>query len=729
MNRTGLFIALAVAFFAGLLLAVFPQLDLMLARLFYDNDSRQFAFAPHGLAQYARRGAMWIAWAFAAPAIVAPIVKLIRPRKPLLIPGRAMIFLLSTILLTAIVLPNLIFKHYSGRPRPIATSEFNGPDAFRPWWDPRGGNGHNGSFFSGEAATAFWTYAPAALAPLSIRPLAFAAATIFGLTIGIFRMAFGAHYASDVLAAGVAAFLVTWVMHGLVYRWKTARFTDEQIDQSLSHAFIRLNSAKLFWWLTAALAALTAVRIIALKFSVVDLFPDEARYWTWAQVPAFGYFSKPPLIAWIIAGTSHICGNSEACVRASAPLFYAGTALVTYFIARHLYGERVGFWTGLCVAIGTGVVYSARIMSTDVPLLFFWAVALLAYLKSMDGRSSWWSVVLGFALGFGLLAKYAMIYFLPGALLASLIDPSARALWRRRGIWFAFLIALLVIAPNLIWNATHDFVTFRHTLGNIRGDGLNLNPLGVIDFVVSQFGVCGPIVFAVFLFSLVRPSRFQLERADWLMIAFALPPLALVTMAAVVTGAQANWAAPSAISITVVAVALLVRQKQWRWLQATIVLGLAVQTTLAVGDALADRISLSFLPKPDIYHRTMGWRSMSTLVRQRAQTAAVRGIAAEQSEVVVSLLYYLREDGWPILSLPRGELAANQFGLDWPLTTEPLLYLSDHSSPQRLAENYSTVETLAPIDAVTGLHSTRRLFAFKLSGARRGIAPLTTVAR
>jgi hypothetical protein len=53
---------------------------------------------------------MWIAWALAAPAILAPIIKLFRPRKPLLVPGRAVIFLLSTILLTAIVLPNLIFK-------------------------------------------------------------------------------------------------------------------------------------------------------------------------------------------------------------------------------------------------------------------------------------------------------------------------------------------------------------------------------------------------------------------------------------------------------------------------------------------------------------------------------------------------------------------------------------------------------------------------------------------
>jgi membrane-associated phospholipid phosphatase len=732
MNRTGLFIALAVAVFAGLLFAVFPQLDLTLAHLFYDSSSRQFAFGPFGIAEYVRRAAIWIAWAFAVPAIVAPIAKLIRPHKPLFIPGRAVIFLLTTMFLTAIVLPNLIFKDHWGRPRPIATIEFNGSQVFKPWWNPRGTNRHNGSFFSGEAATAFWTYAPAALAPPSLRPLAFVAATVFGLTTGILRMAFGGHYASDVLAAGVAAFLVTWLMHGFIYRWKSARFTDEQIDQSLGDMIIKLRSAKFLCWLTAALAALTAVRLVALKFSVVDLFPDEARYWAWGQAPAFGYFSKPPLIAWIIAGAGHICGSSEACVRAPAPLFYGGTALVAYFIARHLYGERAAFWTGLGIALSTGVVFSARIISTDVPLLFFWAVALLAYVKVVDAPDSRWSAVLGLALGFGLLAKYAMVYFLLGGFGASFIDPLARAMWRQRAIWFALVIALLIVTPNLIWNVTHHFVTFRHTQRNFLGSGFGLNPLGALGFLASQFAVCGPITFAVFLFALVRSSHFQLERADRIMIAFALPPLALVTVVALVTSAKANWAAPSAVSITVLAVALLVRQRRWRWLQASIALGLALQIILIVGDARADRISLSLLPKPDLYHRTMGWKAMSTLVRQTAHTNGVRSIAAEQSDVVASLLYYLRDDVWPILSWPTGAVPANQFGLDRPLTSsaaEPVLYLSNRSLPERLSEFYSTVETLPPIDAATGPHSARRVFAFKLSGARRDIAPLTPAAR
>ena len=739
MNKTGLFIALAVGLFAAVLFAVFPQLDVTLARMFYDEATRRFALGPVGAAEFVRRAAMWIAWAFAAPAIVAPILKLIWPQKPLIIPGRAVLFLLITMFLTAIVLPNVIFKQYWGRPRPITTVEFHGSQVFRPWWDPRGNSAHSGSFFSGEAATAFATYAPAALAPASLRPAAFVAATLFGLTTGALRMAFGAHYASDIIAAGLATFLVTWFMHGLIYRWNGMRLTDERIDQSLTNHIVRFSRSGLLGPLITIVAAVTIARLIALKLSIVDLFPDEARYWAWAQAPAFGYFSKPPLIAWIIAVAGRICGDSEFCVRAAAPLFYAGTALISYLIARHLYNERIAFWTGLATALATGAVFSARIMSTDVPLLFFWALALLAYVKMLDRPTTAWALVLGLAIGLGLLAKYAMIYFLVSVAAVSGVDPRARALWRGAAIWLALVVALIVIAPNLMWNAAHDWATFRSAEGNIVGSGLHFDPLGALGFVASQFAVCGPIVLAVFLIAVLRPSKRRKPDArdritsessapaDRVMFWFALPPLLLVTIVALFSSAKANWAAPAVISMTVLAVALLVRCDRWGWLYVSLALGVVLQLTLLVGDARADQVSLGFLPQPDVYQRTMGWKALSVAVRQTARNNRVRTIAAEQNGVVASLLYYLRNDTCPIRAWSTSPMPANQFEFDRPLTSdaaEPVLFLSDRSAAERLAEYYSTVEPLPVIEVASGPHSVRRLFSFKLSGVRRRIEPL-----
>jgi lipid A 4'-phosphatase len=234
MNRTGLIVALALALVVGLLFGIFPELDLKLASVFYDAPTRSFPLKSNTLAAIARDGAMWIAWAFAIPAIISLLVKLARPDRPLLMSGRTIVFLLLTLILSAGGLTNLTFKSYWGRPRPVTVTQFNGDQAFVPWWDPRGTCARNCSFFSGEGATAFWTYAPAALAPPAWRPLAYAAATVFGVTTSLLRMAFGGHFFTDVAIAGLVTFLVVWLAHGYIFRWPRTRLSDERIDAALT---------------------------------------------------------------------------------------------------------------------------------------------------------------------------------------------------------------------------------------------------------------------------------------------------------------------------------------------------------------------------------------------------------------------------------------------------------------------------------------------------------------
>ena len=234
MNRVGLFIALGLAAFVGLLFGFYPELDLKLASLFYDAATRSFPLKFNALAAFARDAAMWVAWGFALPALIALVMKLLWPDRRLLMSGRAVVFLLVTLTLSAGVLTNLTFKSYWGRPRPVVVTQFNGPEQFVAWWDPRGRCGRNCSFFSGEGATAFWTYAPAALAPPAWRPLAYAAATLFGTATSLLRMAFGGHFFTDVAAAGLVTFLVIWLAYGAIYRWTRTKLTDDGVDAALT---------------------------------------------------------------------------------------------------------------------------------------------------------------------------------------------------------------------------------------------------------------------------------------------------------------------------------------------------------------------------------------------------------------------------------------------------------------------------------------------------------------
>ena len=155
----------------------------------------------------------------------------------------------------------------------------------------------------------------------------------------------------------------------------------------------------------AAVATITAARLIWLAVQSAGLYPDEAQYWFWAQHPAFGYYSKPPLVAWLIALTTAAFGDSEFAIRLSAPLLHAGAAGIVYAIAARLYDRRTGFWSALAYVTLPGVSLSAFIISTDAVLLPCWAAALYGFIRAREpGGGGWW-LVAGIAAGTGLLAK------------------------------------------------------------------------------------------------------------------------------------------------------------------------------------------------------------------------------------------------------------------------------------------------------------------------------------
>src|SRR5688572_16058438 len=164
--------------------------------------------------------------------------------------------------------------------------------------------------------------------------------------------------------------------------------------------------------LWAGLGLLLLARLVALGLNGTDLFFDEAQYWSWSLEPAWGYYSKPPLIAWVIGAATAVCGSGEFCIRLPSPLLHTATALMVFLIGRRLYDTQTGLWSALAFATLPGVSLSAGIISTDVPLLLCWAVALWAFIELIERPEAWWpSLVLGVAFGLGLNAKYAMVFF------------------------------------------------------------------------------------------------------------------------------------------------------------------------------------------------------------------------------------------------------------------------------------------------------------------------------
>lgn len=239
MDRTGLYIALALAVIVGGIFGVFPGLDLRIAELFAKPDYRpdfSFGLRLHPGLWWLREAAMWITTLLAAPAVGALVMKAILPRSRMLIPGRAAVFLTVSLALAPGLVANVLLKDHWGRPRPVDVVQFGGAEHFVPWWDPRGDCDKNCSFVSGDVSGAFWTLAPAALAPAPWRPVAYGAALVLGTATALFRMMAGGHFFSDVFFAGFFTFMVVWLSYAVIYRW--SRVSDEDVDQGMERAIV-----------------------------------------------------------------------------------------------------------------------------------------------------------------------------------------------------------------------------------------------------------------------------------------------------------------------------------------------------------------------------------------------------------------------------------------------------------------------------------------------------------
>jgi 4-amino-4-deoxy-L-arabinose transferase-like glycosyltransferase len=485
-------------------------------------------------------------------------------------------------------------------------------------------------------------------------------------------------------------------------------------------------------WLWLALAALLVLRLTALLFNRTDLFFDEAQYWAWSTEPAFGYYSKPPLIAWIIAAATSVCGQAEACIRAPAPILHTATALAVFALGARLYDVRTGALSALAFALLPGVSFSSGIISTDVPLLLCWALALVAFAALFDTKSWWPALVLGLAFGLGLNAKYAMAWFVLCTAVYLIATPARRFIMRDARLWAGFALGLAAIVPNMLWNRANSFATFSHTADNAKWEGALIHPDKAFEFFASQFGVFGPLYFAGLLIIVWRGWKTRLAEADRLLLAFCIPLVALITVQAFLSRAHANWAAIAYVSGVVLVIATLVRNAEWGWLKASYAIHAVLLAVLIAATATAGTLRLPV--KPDPMARTLGWRNVanaakSELARAKASGKPYASVLSDDRSVTAELLYYMRAEPTPVRAWKSTLRPHDHFELTRPFTggsQEPALLVTLSANPlargptprgeRTIADAFTTVEPVSTMIVPTGINDTRRVSLLTLSG-------------
>ena len=314
----------------------------------------------------------------------------------------------------------------------------------------------------------------------------------------------------------------------------------------------------------ALLAGLVLARLVTGFFWDVPLSIDEAQYTVWARELQPGYFSKPPVIAWAIAASTGLCGDESAtCVRMLQPLALAGAALGVMATAWQLWQSRaIALWAAAIFLSLPLVSFYSQIATTDGWFLLWWSWSLWALVFSLrlglgrnkDGLEELGWVMVGLFAGLGLMTKYSMGVFVLTAILCLFIVRRLYLVGPLLGIF----VTLLVISPNLFWNAEWGYPTLAHTADISRvGQDTGLHPGNLLGFWLSQFLVMGPLVmttFFVFTAQMVMRRVFHLPwvRDNGLLFSLAaIWPFFLVISLQSLTGkVEANWAAPAAVGLS-----------------------------------------------------------------------------------------------------------------------------------------------------------------------------------
>src|SRR5574343_1082485 len=308
----------------------------------------------------------------------------------------------------------------------------------------------------------------------------------------------------------------------------------------------------------------------------ISLYVDEAKYWTWAQAPDWGYFSKPPGIAGLVWLSTALFGNGLLGVKALAMLCYPAAGLVCSAIARRLFDAWTAFWAGLVVLTLPIFSWLGLFVSTDALLTLFWVLALWAYLEARD-RDRWrdW-LLLGLIGGLGLMSKYTMAACL-GAIFLHLLA-FHRPLLASPRPWAAAGLALLMLAPNLAWNVAHDFPTLKHTADiTLHKAAGGAGALG--EFWGAQWIAFGPLCALLLPLAVIGGGgRLWRDERYRLLLWVALPLWAVVSLQALKGGANANWAAPAFAPTAIALVAGLRASGRTGWLKAAFILNLLLVT-------------------------------------------------------------------------------------------------------------------------------------------------------
>ena len=287
----------------------------------------------------------------------------------------------------------------------------------------------------------------------------------------------------------------------------------------------------------------------------------------------------------------------------------SATVALTAELARVLGGGRFAQWlSGLAVLFGPVFLSQGLLLSTDSlqPLTWLacsWCLVRLA----QTGDERWW-LGFGLAAGISLLSKFLIPFYLAALSVGVLATPFRRSL-TRPWLYLGAVIALMLLAPSLYWQAENGWPFLEVGKANVGGKTLVLSPLA---FFAQQALFVGPASAPIWLAGLWRFAvRPPLPHLRVFPIAWAV----LLVLVYVMHG-KAYYLSPIYPVLLAgggLAIEGWLTRPAARW---------AVAGAFAVASAPSIPVALPILPPEDFgaYARAIGMSSRATATQNDAPT-------------------------------------------------------------------------------------------------------------
>ena len=451
----------------------------------------------------------------------------------------------------------------------------------------------------------------------------------------------------------------------------------------------------------------------------VLLYFDEAQYYDWSQALAWGYYSKPPVVAWVIRLTTDIFGNAEWAVKLGAPLLYSATAGVLYLIGKRVTSARAGLYSALIFLSMPLVSFNSLFITTDAPLLFCWALALWLFLRAQETNRWHFWLLAGIVGGLGLLSKYTFILFPAAFLLYALLSSQGRLILANPRFWFACALAIGLLLPNLWWNYNHDFISFQHTAEISQQSEREPQISRLLEFLGTQFIVFGPVAMLLLIIRLFKSPEMEPSHQEELLWSLFIPIFAVISVQALTARANINWGAPAYVSASLIVGIYLEKLRWHQWFKILFSTNLILMLLFYNYGLVLKSLNIESRESNDPYVRIEGWKELAEQISPYFSTYPNARFASDSRRALSYFSYYL-EPKQPFPSALKTDThIKSHFELLYPIEESQIgqyLFVSETMNAEQLKRYFSNVEILTTAQVNVRPSLTRSVRVYLVSG-------------